>query len=123
MTRLRVCSCDAVEQGVAKLARIPAYRIKITLTSIKPPVWRRVVLPGAWHLGKVHDAVQTAMGWTDSHLHRFRTGRDHSGRKVRRHNDGDARHRPEQKIPQHVHLSREVAEPDVHQVNSPSILA
>ncbi len=56
---------------VAKIARVPAYRIKITLTGVKPPVWRRVVLPGAWHLGRVHEAVQTAMGWTNSHLHEF----------------------------------------------------
>ncbi|CAN5280763.1 hypothetical protein BH24ACT9_BH24ACT9_18810 [soil metagenome] len=56
---------------MAKLKHVPAYRIKITLTGVKPPVWRRVVLPGAWHLGKVHDAVQTAMGWTNSHLHEF----------------------------------------------------
>ncbi len=25
----------------------------------------------------VHDVIQTAMGWSDSHLHRFRTGKDH----------------------------------------------
>lgn len=56
---------------MAKLAQVPAYRIKITLAGVKPPVWRRVVLPGTWHLGKVHDAVQRVMGWTDSHLHEF----------------------------------------------------
>ena len=34
-------------------------------------------MPGDLTLPRVHDAIQAAMGWTDSHLHRFRTGPDH----------------------------------------------
>ena len=56
---------------VGKLASVPAYRITITLQDVTPQVWRRVVLPGQWHLGQVHLAVQTAMGWDNSHLHEF----------------------------------------------------
>lgn len=56
---------------MAKLAQVPAHRIKITLSGVKPPVWRRVVLPGAWPLSKVHDAIQIVMGWSASHLHEF----------------------------------------------------
>lgn len=26
---------------------------------------------------RLHDVIQSSMGWSDSHLHRFRTGRDH----------------------------------------------
>ncbi len=51
--------------------KVPSYQVKVTLTGVKPPVWRRLVLPGHWHLGKVHDAIQIAMGWTDTHLHSF----------------------------------------------------
>ncbi|HET8987880.1 MAG TPA: plasmid pRiA4b ORF-3 family protein, partial [Humibacillus sp.] len=31
-------------------------------------------IPGDLDLGRVHDALQQAMGWTDSHLHRFSLG-------------------------------------------------
>lgn len=51
--------------------KVPSYQVKFTLQGVRPPVWRRLLLPGQWHLGRVHDAVQVAMGWTDSHLHMF----------------------------------------------------
>lgn len=59
---------------MARLARVPAYRVMVTLGDVTPPVWRRLVLPGFWHLGKVHDAVQASMGWSDDHLHEFTDG-------------------------------------------------
>lgn len=65
---------------MAKIAQVPAYRIRITLNGVKPLVWRRVVLPGAWPLSKVHDAIQLVMGWTDSHLHEFEVGSVRWGR-------------------------------------------
>lgn len=54
-----------------KLAKTPSYQLKVTLRGLRPPVWRRVVVPGHWHLGRVHSVLQVAMGWTDSHLHEF----------------------------------------------------
>lgn len=59
---------------MSKLSKVPAYRIKITLLDVEPPVWRRVVLPGGWSLSTVHVAVQLAMGWEDNHLHEFKAG-------------------------------------------------
>lgn len=41
-------------------------------------VWRSLELPGDLTLPRVHDAIQAAMGWTNSHLHRFRTGAEHN---------------------------------------------
>ena len=38
-------------------------------------VWRRLLVPGAVHLGKLDLMVQAAMGWTNSHLHCFRIGK------------------------------------------------
>jgi hypothetical protein len=40
-------------------------------------VWRRLELAGDLTLSRLHQVIQAAMGWTDSHLHRFRTGSDH----------------------------------------------
>lgn len=51
-----------------------ALTIKVTLKDTKPPVWRRLEIPGDTTLDRVHEVVQTAMGWTDSHLHRFYLG-------------------------------------------------
>jgi hypothetical protein len=48
-----------------------AYQLKVTLTSIRPPVWRRVVVPGDFCLDELHWVIQFAMGWTNSHLHQF----------------------------------------------------
>ena len=45
--------------------------IRLSLDHAKPPVWRRLTIPGDMHLPDVHEVLQTAMGWTDSHLHRF----------------------------------------------------
>lgn len=47
------------------------YQLKITLQDIRPPIWRRILVPSNIHLGVLHDVIQTAMGWTDSHLHQF----------------------------------------------------
>jgi len=53
------------------------FRVRLDLYGAKPPVWRRLELPGDLTLPRLHDVIQAVMGWTDSHLHRFRTGSDH----------------------------------------------
>ncbi|MDN5768251.1 MAG: plasmid pRiA4b ORF-3 family protein [Humibacillus sp.] len=57
--------------------KVSGFRVRLDLRGAKPPVWRRLELPGDLTLPRVHDVIQESMGWTDSHLHRFRTGRDH----------------------------------------------
>ncbi len=47
------------------------YQLRIALKYIKPPVWRRIVVPGDIPLDKLHTVIQTAMGWQDYHLHEF----------------------------------------------------
>ena len=51
--------------------------MRLDLHGSKPPVWRRLEVPGDLTLPRLHDVIQAAMGWYNSHLHRFRTGRDH----------------------------------------------
>jgi hypothetical protein len=50
------------------------YQLKITLTDVDPPVWRRVLVPGGYTLDRVHRVIQYAMGWQDCHLHSFDVG-------------------------------------------------
>lgn len=47
------------------------YQLKITLKRSKPPIWRRVQVRSEITLARLHDVIQIAMGWTDSHLHQF----------------------------------------------------
>lgn len=48
-----------------------AYELKVTLLGIQPPIWRRLRVPSTMLLCCLHDALQAAFGWTDSHLHQF----------------------------------------------------
>ena len=50
------------------------FRIRIDLVHTKPPVWRRIDVAGSLSLFQLHEVLQAAMGWTNSHLHCFRTG-------------------------------------------------
>jgi len=50
------------------------YQLKVTLRNVRPEVWRRVLVPGDFRLSDLHEVLQCAMGWTDSHLHAFRIG-------------------------------------------------
>jgi Plasmid pRiA4b ORF-3-like protein len=51
-----------------------ALVLKITLRGLRPPVWRRVRVPGDITLGRLHQVIQAAMGWQDYHLHEFEIG-------------------------------------------------
>jgi len=51
-----------------------AYQLRVTLLGIRPPVWRRILVPPEASVDYLHRAIQVAMGWTDSHLHHFLLG-------------------------------------------------
>jgi len=46
------------------------YQFKITLINSKPAIWRRIQIKNCT-LDELHEHIQTAMGWTNSHLHHF----------------------------------------------------
>lgn len=50
------------------------YRIRVDLAGTKPPLWRRLELASDLFLDEVHEILQVAFGWTDSHLHQFGSG-------------------------------------------------
>ena len=52
-------------------ARKSVVSLKVTLRGTKPPVWRRLLMHEDMTLGDLHQAIQAAMGWHDSHLHAF----------------------------------------------------
>jgi hypothetical protein len=55
------------------------FSLKVTLRGLKPPIWRRLLVPGSMTLGDLHIAIQAAMGWADCHLHVFDIAGEHYG--------------------------------------------
>jgi Plasmid pRiA4b ORF-3-like protein len=55
-------------------ADVVCYRLRIDLAGSKPPLWRRLELASDLFLNQIHQAIQVAFGWTDSHLHEFSSG-------------------------------------------------
>lgn len=55
------------------------YQIKITLQGIKPPIWRRVLVPADITLDRLHFIVLAAMGWGGGHMHMFEMDGQHYG--------------------------------------------
>lgn len=52
----------------------PLARIRISLQRTNPAIWRRLDVPLSTSLMSLHDIIQIAMGWTDSHLFMFHVG-------------------------------------------------
>jgi hypothetical protein len=51
----------------------PVYQIKVGLRGAKPPIWRRLQVSADISLARLHEVIQVAFGWEDSHLHVFET--------------------------------------------------
>jgi len=47
------------------------YQLKVVLQGISPMIWRRMLVQSDSTIADLHYILQIAMGWTDSHLHRF----------------------------------------------------
>ncbi|MCL2346609.1 MAG: plasmid pRiA4b ORF-3 family protein, partial [Desulfobulbus sp.] len=51
------------------------HQFKITLLYTDPVIWRRIQVPETYTFHDLHTAIQSAMGWDNSHLHMFRIGK------------------------------------------------
>lgn len=47
------------------------YTLRVELAGSEPSIWRRIEVDGAMALDRFHLVLQSAMGWTQSHLHSF----------------------------------------------------
>ena len=52
-----------------------AHQLKITLKGVKPPVWRRLVVPSDVTLAELREVLIAGMGWSGYHLASFTVGR------------------------------------------------
>jgi hypothetical protein len=64
------------------------YQFKITLKESHPPIWRRIHVKDCT-FDKLHEHIQTAMGWTNTHLHDFRIDDKRYGDPVLLHENFD----------------------------------
>ncbi len=55
-------------------SEVVTYRVRIDLNRTRPPLWRRLELASDLFLDQVHEVIQVAFGWTNSHLHQFGSG-------------------------------------------------
>ena len=46
-------------------------QLKLTLSGVKPPIWRRLYVPDQVTLQRLHEIIQAVAGWDDVHLHEF----------------------------------------------------
>ena len=52
-----------------------SYTLNVTLADIHPRIWRQIRVPGDMTLAGLHEVLQIALGWTDSHPHEFEVGK------------------------------------------------
>jgi hypothetical protein len=47
------------------------YIMRVALLDIRPPIWRKMRLPGNATLSDLSDSILVAMGWDNDHLHGY----------------------------------------------------
>ena len=62
---------------VTAIKRPQRFLLRVELEYIQPPIWRQISVDGQRTLGELHQVLQVAMGWTDSHLHEFIINGEH----------------------------------------------
>ena len=49
-------------------------RAEVHILGIEPKITRTIDLPMGLNFAQIHEVLQVAFGWTDSHLHQFNIG-------------------------------------------------
>jgi hypothetical protein len=76
--------------GRGRVPPTDVYEIQVTLLGTRPPVWRRILVPGNLTLGRLHAVLQIAMGWPGGHMHQFRIGGKRYGDMADEMDDGES---------------------------------
>ena len=52
-----------------------SFQLKVSLKTVRPPIWRRIVIPDV-DLDTLHDIIQVTMGWENDHSYEYSIGRN-----------------------------------------------
>ena len=85
------------------------WQLKVTLTDTRPPIWRRIQVPGSITLYKLHQLIQIIMPWQSYHLYEFQVGEQLYGDPDPVEDDFYERH---VKSARRIKLSQVLPEPD-----------
>lgn len=69
----RPSKSSSKSSSAAPAGKTGIWQVKVTLSRAKPPIWRRLEVPGSIRLDVLHQVIQEAFGWWNSHLHVFET--------------------------------------------------
>jgi hypothetical protein len=61
---------------------VKTARLRVVLRDVEPAVARVIDVPASSTLPELHELLQAAIGWTDSHLHQFVTPQETYGREI-----------------------------------------
>ena len=56
------------------MAKDHALQFRVWLWGIEPQIWRRLLLSPELNFAELHEVIQAAFGWEDSHMHQFTIG-------------------------------------------------
>jgi Plasmid pRiA4b ORF-3-like protein len=59
-------------------------QLKLTLTGVMPPIWRRLLVTNQATLKRLHDSIQAVADWEDRHEHEFVIAEKRYGRPAPR---------------------------------------
>jgi hypothetical protein len=59
------------EQNNRQIGQPVVYQMIVTLSGVKPPVWRRFLVRSDMTFYELHLALQVVMGWKNYHLYQF----------------------------------------------------
>ena len=62
-------TCDVGDSPYSQ--SMTRYRLRVSLVGSDPEIWRELEVRGSIRLRMLHIALQTVMGWRESHLHEF----------------------------------------------------
>jgi hypothetical protein len=68
--------------GVKKTPRGKVYALRLTVASIQPRIWRRLLVRETMWLSRLHGAIQGLFGWYDYQSHVFFVGEKRYGNPI-----------------------------------------
>jgi hypothetical protein len=75
---------DGRGPGPTKPEGARAYSLRLTVGSIQPRIWRRLLVRENMWLSRLHDVIQTLFGWYDYQTHVFSAGAKRHGNPAHR---------------------------------------